>query len=201
MRALHKTRLAACVLVLSACASCERAQGATGGARKSRPADASDARVIKDLTAADRRKAARAVHEVLARGGRMIPHLLRLKGDRRCFFGDWELGTHVGGSFRFTPLKRDQCYEESSASTVEVAALFLIESVYRNDLKFAQGATLAEWKTGGEERMDVEKNGRELLERAWVVTERWSKEFEREGLESLRAKDRGPFAGTRLGFY
>lgn len=50
-------------------------------------------------------------------------------------------------------------------------------------------------------RTDIKYNGRELLTRAWAVTEQWFKEFEREGLEALRAKDRGPLAGTRLGFY
>ena len=190
-RAFRKIPLAATVLLLLACVP---------GAQEARAA-LSDAQVVRDLAAGDEGKASRAVREVLARGGRMIPHLLKLKGDRRCFRGDMALGSHAGCSFRLMPEKDEHCYEASSSSTVEVAALFLIESVYRNDLKFAQGATLAEWKAGGGERTDVRKNGRELLERAWAATEGWFGEFEREGLEALRAKGRGPFAGTRLGFY
>ena len=188
-RVFRKVAPAAAVLLLLACAAPASA------------APSSDRQVVEDLTGANRRKAARAVHEVLARGGRMVSLLLKLKGDRRCFFGDLELGSHNGGSYRIVPDRRDRCYETSSASTVEVAALYLIEAVYRNDLKFAQGATLAEWKPNGEERTDVEKNGRELIARAWAVTEKWFGEFEREGLEALRAKERGPFAGTKLGFY
>jgi hypothetical protein len=190
-RAFRKIPLAASVLLLSACAL---------GARAA-PASLSDAQVVRDLAARDEGKASRAVREVLARGGRMIPHLLKLKGDRRCFRGDVALGSHAGCSFRLMPEKDEHCYEAGSSSTVEVAALFLIEAVYRDDLKFAQGATLIERDTDGQQRLDVEYNGRQVIARAWAEAERWFAEFERDGLEALRAKGRGPFAGTRLGFF
>src|SRR2546430_17648533 len=131
----------------------------------------------------------------------MIPLLLKLKGNRQCFFGDMAIGNHTGCSFRFVPKKSNKCYEQNSASTVEVAALFLIESIYRNDLEFAQGATLAEWEADGGARTGIQYNGRELLARAWATVEQWYREVEREGLAALRARDRGPFAGTRLGFF
>jgi hypothetical protein len=200
-RVFSKTLPVASILLL-ACAAAARAQGAADQSRApAASASVSDAQVIKDLTATNRDEASQAVREVVRRGGRMIPLLLKLKGDRRCFFGDMALGSHDGCSLRSVPQKKSKCYEERSASTVEVAALFLIEAIYRDDLEFAQGATLAEWDADGGARTDIKYNGRELLARAWAVTEQWFKEFEREGLGALRAKDRGPFAGTRLGFY
>jgi hypothetical protein len=198
-RAFSKTLLVASVLLLT-CAVGARAREKPR-AKSSASESVSDAQLIKDLTSTNEQAASQSVSEIVRRGGRIVPQLVKLKGSRQCFFGDMALGSHAGGSFRFMPEKRNKCYEDSSASTIEVAALFLIEAIYRNDLKFAQGATLAEWRDNGEERTDVEKNGRELLARAWTLAERWAKELEREGLDSLRAKDRGPFAGTRLGFY
>jgi hypothetical protein len=75
----------------------------------------SDEQVIKDLTATNEEKASRAVREVMQRRGRMIPLLLKLKGNRRCFFGDMALGSHAGCSSRFGPKKSGKCYEESSS--------------------------------------------------------------------------------------
>ena len=198
---------ATALLLLLPCAAAapaqEAARHAPAAAGTIAAAPLSDERIVKDLTAADGATATRAVGEVLARGGRMIPHLLKLKGDRRCFAGDMALGSHAGCSLRFAPDDRAKgCYESSGSSTVEVAALFLIESVYRGGVKFAQGATLVEWEAGGGgQRTDVEYNGRGVIARAWAAAERWSREVEREGLEGLRAKERGPFADTRLGFY
>jgi hypothetical protein len=192
------------VLLLWACAAGARAQAPASsyGPRDAADARRSDARVVKDLTGGSEKKASRAVHEVLARGGRMIPLLLKLKGDRRCFMGDWELGSHAGCSSRMAPRKRNRCYGWSNASTVEVAALYLIEAVYLDDLEFAQGATLIERDPAdGQQRLDVKKNGPEVIARAWGTAESWFAEFGHEGLGALRAKDRGPFAGTRLGFY
>src|SRR5436309_3402335 len=80
-----------------------------------------DEQVIKDLTATNEDKASQAVREVMQRGGRMIPLLMKLKGNRRCFFGDMALGSHAGCSYRFMPEKGNKCYEQSSVSTVEVA--------------------------------------------------------------------------------
>ena len=202
-RVLRKTTQAAFVLLLLAsCAGVARAQGSSYAPRDAAAVRLSDAQVIKDLTGGSEKKASRAVHEVLARGGRMIPLLLKLKGDRRCFMGDWELGSHAGCSSRMAPNKRNRCYEWNNASTVEVAALYLIEAVYRNDLKFAQGATLMERDPAdGQQRLDVKMNGREVIARAWATAEKWFAEYGHEGLEALRAKERGPFAGTRLDFY
>jgi hypothetical protein len=202
-RVLRKTTQAACVvLLLAACAGVARAQGSPFRPREAPAGRLSDAQVVKDLTGGSEKKASRAVHEVMARGGRVLPLLLKLKGDRRCFMGDWELGSHAGCSVRMRPNKRNQCYEWGSASTVEVAALYLIEAVYRNDLEFAQGVTLIERDPeDGQQRLDVKKNGREVIARAWGTVEKWFAEFGREGLEALRAKERGPFAGTKLDFY
>jgi hypothetical protein len=198
-RSFWKIPLAA-LLLLAACAAGARGQAASYGPRAAR-SPRTDAQVIRDLTARDEGRASRAAGEVGLRGARMIPHLMRLKGDRRCFFGDMALGSHVGGSYRLMPEKADGCYEESSSSTVEVAALFLFEAVYRDDLKFAQGATLARWDEKGEQRTGVKLNGRELVGRAWADAERWFKDFEREGLEALRARGRGPFDKKRVGFF
>jgi hypothetical protein len=202
-RVLRKTTQAACVvLLLAACAGGARAQGSSFRSRDAAVAHLSDAQVVKDLKGSSEKKASRAVHEVMARGGRMIPLLLKLKGDRRCFYGDWELGSHAGCSSRMAPNKRNQCYEWHNASTVEVAALYLIEAVYRDDLKFAQGVTLIERDPeDGQQRLDVKMNGREVIARAWETVERWFAEFGHEGLAALRAKKRGPFAGTKLDFY
>jgi hypothetical protein len=206
-RALRKTLLTASVALLpllpAATAPRSLAQQAQQlpFAAAAAAASPSDEQVVKDLTARNEKKASAAVREVMLRGGRMIPHLLKFKGDHRCFFGDMELGSHAGCSIRLMPVKGVGCFEEHYSSTLEVAALFLIESVYRNDLEFAQGATLIERDTDGQQRLDVKYNGREVIARAWGATELWFKEFEREGLEALRARDRGPFGETKLGFY
>jgi hypothetical protein len=203
-RVLRRTTQAApALLLLLACAAGARAQGSSYASRDAAAARMSDAQVMKELTGGSEKKASRAVHEVMARGGRMIPLLLKLKGDRRCFYGDWELGSHAGCSSRMAPGRRDMCYEWNNASTVEVAALYLMEALYRNDLEFAQGATLMERdpEDTGQQRLDVKLNGREVIARAWETAEKWFAEFGRESLEALRAKDRGPFAGTMLGFY
>ena len=199
---LHATALLLLLCAATAPAQ-EAARRATAAPGATAAAPLSDEQVVRDLLAADEAKATRAVGEVLARGGRMIPHLLKLKGDRRCFAGDMALGSHAGCSFRLQSDDRAEgCYEVSSSSTVEVAALFLIESVYRGDVEFAQGATLIERDPAdGQQRLDVKMNGREVIARAWETVEKWFAEYGREGLEALRARDRGPFAGTRLDFY
>ncbi|MDQ3908534.1 MAG: hypothetical protein M3268_09340 [Acidobacteriota bacterium] len=201
-RALNRTLLFASVLLsLAGAAGAGARQPQTRPAAPAASESVSDAQIAKELAGTNKDKASRATREVVRRGGRMIPLLMELKGNRQCFYGDMALGSHAGCSARFMPKKRDGCYEASYSSTIEVAALFLIEAVYRNDLEFAQGATLADWEASGEVRTDIKYNEHELIARAWAAAEVWRKELDREGLDALRAKESGPFAGTRIGFY
>ncbi len=155
-----------------------------------------DEQLITELQSPDGEKARAAASEVFARGESMIPALLALKGNKKPFAGASWLGRPTAGQLVF-PAGINE--EPGTGVPIEVAALYLINAIYRNKLQFAQSPYLTDLAVAPDKR-DA-KNSEALIERAWHSTEGWGKLLKSEGIERLRREKRGPLDGSQVAFW
>jgi hypothetical protein len=159
-----------------------------------------DKRVVAYLTSRDSSEAAEAVNEIMKRGERMIPLLANNKGDGRPFCGITKLGEWSSGTV-VTFDKSEPC-KNSTGTTVEVASIFLICAIYYDDIEFASPPLLCDYPSPS---MDGScgpvGNNQERINKAWASVEKWIDEFQREGIDSLRSKEKSPLSGSKVSFY
>lgn len=155
----------------------------------------SDDEVIAALASRDREEAYRAVEETVKRGERMIPLLLRHKGDRKFFYG-YGLG-HRDSSFTTPDPASFKGPGDGSVITVEVAALYLISAIYYQTLEFAQ----APYLTDGTPVKWQKFNTRKRVASAWASVENWVRLLDKDGLESLRARRHHPLKDSPARFW
>jgi len=156
----------------------------------------SNEQLIAELQSASDERAQGATTEVFARGESIIPLLLSLKGNRTPFAGAPWLGRTTGGQLIF-PAGRNA--ETGSDVPVEVAALYLINAIYRAKLDFAQSPYLTDLAIAADKR--EAKNTPELIERAWQSAERWAELLKSVGMERLRKDKRGPLDDSKVAFW
>src|SRR5260370_151714 len=97
-----------------------------------------DEDVVAALGSSSSEEASRAVAEVMRRGERMIPHLIRMRGCRSVFFG---AGLGNPQSSQLIPAKS---VAGLPAIPVEQAALYLIVGIYNQNLSFAESPYLVD---------------------------------------------------------
>jgi hypothetical protein len=164
--------------------------------------DINDEELVKGLAAEDPREATKTAIEIFNRGERILPLLIKLKGNRVVFSG-YCLGDPLAAMGTLGP--HDDATSEEIKSNVragryvtnEVVALYLISAIYYDNLAFAQVPYL----TGNKRVKDYKYNTPNRIEKAWTATERWHKRLEKEGLEQLREEKEAPLSSSEVHFY
>lgn len=161
--------------------------------------DLSDEQVVEKISSQNQMEATQALNQAFERGTRVIPLLLKLKDDRRFYYGK-RLGRTRTGDFKIDPSNANYItVDETNVETIEGAALYLISAIYFGSLEFTHSAFLLDTCLREEER-EV-GNTQPLLARAWASTERWSLELEGKGLSTMFKEKRNPLSGSGVRFY
>lgn len=154
-----------------------------------------DQDVIAGLSDRNTESAHMAVGEIMRRGDRMIPLLLRCKGNKSFFYG-YGLGHRLSSFVIPFPVK-DTEINDGSLITVEVAALYLISSIYHKTTEFAEAPYLSDGKPVNWQRF----NTPERVSEAWESTEKWIEAFTSEGIEALRSRGLSPLSRSKVRFW
>lgn len=155
----------------------------------------SDKQIIELLASTKSEDAIAASEEIFLRGGIMIPLLIELEGNDKCFYGLKGLG-----EWNRSGLSRSvDCLNSDSKVSVETAALFLIQAIFYEDLKFASPPLLCDFSyktlTCGEVGNTVERK-----KKAWKATKKWFSLLEIQGIDYLRERNNDPFKNSGLSF-
>lgn len=133
--------------------------------------------------------------EIYNRGEKMIPFLMKLKGNRLRYNG-YCLGDPKGAdSIALIPSI------EGSVVYIEVAAIYLINAIYFNSLHFANVPYLSDRKQ--DKVMGFKGynyNSAIRIKKAWESTEKWFDKFKKEGLDKLRNDKEFPLKSNQLYF-
>ncbi len=158
--------------------------------------DSKDEQLLAALASTDGREANQAVHEIMRRGERMIPLLMRLRGDKRFFYGYGIYNPDSAWNGTSIPVAGDNP-DEGRLATVEVAAIYLISAIYYGTTEFAASIYLSD----GTPVKNDSFNTPERVAAAWASVEQWGKELEQKGLKKLQREDLAPLHYSKLHFW
>ena len=190
------------LLLLASVSGCG-ATARTQDVIKQPPADTmTDSQVIGELAASTYKLADAAVDEILKRGVRMIPLLMKKKGDERFFRGF--LARSPGTSTSVTnpsgdPKKNKRLLKEGKFVTVEVAAIYLISAIHYGSLNIAQSPYLTDNSLPDVDRRQA--NTRKLIQKAWKATTEWYQRLIASDITTLRAAGDDPFSSGDVTFW
>ena len=158
------------------------------------PITKADAELIEALSSV--RGSVGVTDEILQRGARMIPLLLKVKGDQRPAFA--ALGHHLSATpTRIAPTPAD--VEPGKTLTMEVAALYMICAIYYNTVEFAQSPYLTDLRLPARKRDAL--NTPDLIARAWQSVEEWSSRVDVTTIQKLRERKDDPLKGSEVEFW
>lgn len=159
----------------------------------------SDNQIVEQLSSGDFRSSDAAAAKILDRGEEMIDPLLGLQGDTRAYAG-W-LGKRGGSMVVLAPKPGVVFTPQQLEKTVtlQVAALYLIEAIFRGRLDFASSALLTDLSLPPEERRAANKI--DLIRRGFDAARAWSAELKREGMTALRARGENPLRSAGIAFW
>jgi len=154
----------------------------------------SDEEIVQRLGSRDSRESREAAEEVMNRGERVIPLLLKNRGDNRPYA--WgSLGHPKSGAITFGPTN-DETWDEGRIITVEAASIYIICALFYGNLDFGSSAYLRDSTP-----VEFNKyNTRARMERAWESVEIWFGQLQKESLESLRRRNDGPLSASGFHF-
>jgi hypothetical protein len=156
----------------------------------------SDEQVSEALASLDASQANQAVREIMRRGERMIPLLMKLRGDKRFFYGHGFFGRDSAWSGPSMPEAGDDP-NEGRFATVEVAAMYMISSIYHGTTEFADSIYLSDNTPVKNDRF----NTPERVAAAWTSVEQWIVAFEQQGLKKLQHDKIDPLSYSKLHFW
>ncbi|MCX7112848.1 MAG: hypothetical protein NTX45_22560 [Proteobacteria bacterium] len=160
----------------------------------------SNIEIIKFLASQNPQEANLAAHNVLNQGISILPMLLKYQGDRRIFMGTALINPRASillpMSIEGFPIPESQM---ERATTMEVAALYLISAVYYDKLPFAHAPLLIDETVKRGER--EAKNTKEFLELGYKSAKQWIQECQIKGLDAMRQAGRTPLADAHLSWY
>ena len=136
-----------------------------------------------------------AVVEIKKRGERMLPSLMKYKGNRNYFYG-YGLGHH-NSSFLIPNPTGNAKADEGRVITLEVAALYLVCSIYYDSLEFAQAAYLTDGSVVKMQKFNTPRR----VAAAWRAVEQWYQRVKAEGLEAVRSKKDPPLPTSGVRFW
>jgi hypothetical protein len=144
-----------------------------------------------------------AAEEITKRGERMIPLLIRQKGDKRPLMGGFTSGGAGSATAISVPTGKERndriLMKWGKYVTVEVASLYLITAIYHDGLNFAHSPYLTDYSLPDVKRREA--NTEKLIKRAWRSVESWAVLLNKEGMKALRAKEHAPLDDGNLGFW
>jgi hypothetical protein len=162
-----------------------------------------DAQLVERLAAPDTRTANAAIDEIMSRGERMIPLLMKLRGDRRYFNGSLSRGSEESSTSIPAPSSDPRTnrwlLKRGKLLTVEAAALYLITAIYHGTLQFADSPYLTDLSLPEVERRQGNTTG--LIKRAWKSTAAWHGRLSASGLAKLKAADDHPLKAASVRFW
>ena len=164
--------------------------------------DLTDIELIEQISSAEWQQATAAVEEIVKRGERMIPLLLKKKGDKQYFRGYLSNNKMSATAITIPSGNRrndEQLSKEGQFVTVEVAALYLITAIYYDSLSIAQGPYLTDLSLADEKRRMA--NTPKLIKRSWKSVDRWTLELNKQGMAALRAKKYAPLDDAEVRFW
>ena len=194
--------IAACLLALACAAHAAPARRAQEMSRHPPTETATDEQLVERLAAKDYATADAAVDEVMRRGERMIPLLLKLRGDRRYFSGFLTRNPDSSTSIPVpsgNPKTDRWLRERGKFVTVEVAALYLITAIYYGTLEIAQSPYLTDLSQPEIKRRQA--NTKDVVSRAWKSTAEWQQRLDANGLAKLKAADDHPLKAASVRFW
>jgi hypothetical protein len=167
--------------------------GQCRGSKKGDPTQFSDRDSATAIGSRSSEVTSRAVAEIVRRGDRMLPQLIRLRGCRNKFFG---AGLGNPQSAQLIPAKT---VGGLSAIPVEQAALYLISAIHRRSLSFAESPFLVDLAL----RPDARKasTSRHLNRRAWKAVLDWDRRTRGNGGYADSAIDDSPLKGAEVAFW
>lgn len=203
-KTLRRCCLAFAALLLFACVTRMAPAPRAREMRQERPAGTpTDTQLVERLAAPEPATANAAVDEVLSRGERMIPLLMKLKGDRRYFNGSLARGSEESSTSIPAPSSDPKVnrwlLKRGKLVTVEVAALYLVTAIYRGTLNIADSPYLTDLSLPGFKQRQGNTTG--LIKRAWRSTTAWQKRLAAAGLAKLKADDDDPLKAASVRFW
>lgn len=154
--------------------------------------------IIKLMMSEDPKESVLASKEVFARGEQMIPLLLELEGNSKCYYGIKALGDwDMPGLVRESP----SCHATSAYQvTAEIAALYMISAIFNDDLAFASPPVLCDFSSEEKECAEGGNTPKRIL-KAWQATKNWNLSLQTKGLSYLRQENQEPLKNSGLAFY
>jgi hypothetical protein len=144
-----------------------------------------------------------AAKAVISRGEKMIPVLMRLRGDESAILpgglGNPDSSQSVKLTGKPRPNAKSVYESDADVFTKEVVALYFICAIYHRDLMFAQNPLLTDLSLPSDKRRA--RNTKELVDRAWAAVEVWERVLGKEGLSSLQSKGYDPLKGSQVAFW
>jgi hypothetical protein len=161
-----------------------------------------DSEIMEELAASNYKPADAAVDDILRRGVRMIPLLMKKKGDKRFFHGS--LARSSGTSTLVfepsgDPQKDKWWLKEGKFVTVEVAAIYLITAIYYDSLYISQGPYLTDTSLPETKRRAA--NTKKVIEKAWKATAEWYQRLIASDITTLRAAKDYPLRARDVRFW
>lgn len=157
--------------------------------------DISDKELIDLLSSDDPEISTKAAAEIFHIGERMIPLLVSCQGNQNLYMG-YKLGDSDSEDVIFMFNKEGS---ERTHVTLEIVALYLIEAIYKQDLKHASLPLLYE---PPEDKWTAPVyNSEKTINRAWASVKRWLQLLNKDGLQNLRKKQINPLFETNISFW
>jgi len=160
-----------------------------------------DEQLLDKFASTQQVEANAAAIEIFKRGEKMMPLLLRQKGNTSLFYGNFNLDPPAmfiwlptGDKIRDKKLSKD-----GLLTTMEVASLFMINAIFYKDMDFAQTSYLVDLSLPSEQQKAANKSY--LVKKAWNAVEIWSQKLEKEGIKKLRESRTPPFNDSDIRFY
>lgn len=150
---------------------------------------------ITELSAEDPEVATKALKKIYEAGERIIPMLIFCKGNRNLYWG-YGLGDKNSSALIYFPNKEGQA---KTHVTIEVAAIYLIEAIFRNDLEFAQAPFLVD-RTKNKNRQQS-FNSDAAISRAWLSINHWMALLKKDEINRLREKRTNPLFKSKTSFW
>jgi hypothetical protein len=142
-----------------------------------------------------------AASQFLKRGEKALAFLLSKKGDKNLFFGSFYRTSETNPADMILKPTNDMEYNKrllkvGDLRSMEIAALFLINAIFHESLKFSQTPNLHYETSEGYPKV---ANKPKLIKKAWKAVDKWAKQLKAEGLAELRRKEIAPLDLERDG--
>lgn len=156
--------------------------------------------LVEHLTSSNQITVDSAIDEIMIAGGKVIPYLLKLKGNVNFFYGTKHLNPR---SSMLLPVPMEGFAipksEQDRVITVEAVALYLISAIVHKDIHFARAPLLVD-----EMQLHSPKspaNTRDRLNRAYSAVLQWVHTYKYDIEENSVDKLPYPLQGSGLSWF